>query len=216
MTSKKDQPKSKPCFMIKDYETLRVMTDPLRAKIFEMLIEEPLTIRQVAGRLGLASSKLYYHINLLEQAGLIKLVETRMVSNLEEKVFQSTTSCLEIDHKLLYYGKSPNLEGGVQVLTSMLDTTREDVIRSLQARQSSLDQGEKPHPRRMIINRDVQNLTEAQVKDFEQKLDALITEFGKSGKREGAKDGTTLYALTLAFYPSFYYPEWKTDKAGRK
>jgi predicted transcriptional regulator len=212
MKKTKDNSKEKPCFMIKDYETLRVMTDPLRSKIFEMLIEEPLTIRQVAQRLGLSSSKLYYHVNMLEHAGLIKLIETRMVANLEEKVYQSTADCLEIDHKLLYFGKSNNLESGIQVLTSMLDTTREDVIRSLQARQTSLDQGEKPHPRRVIVNREVEHLTEEQVKDFEQKLDTLILEFEKAGKGRKSKDGTPSYALTVAFYPSYYYKEGEDRK----
>lgn len=194
----------KPCFIIKDLETLRVFSDPLRSKIYEMLIDEPLTIRQVAQKLGLASSKLYYHVNLMEQAKLIKLVETRMVANLEEKVYQSAAPCLEIEPNLLNLAKTRNLESGIQLLTSILDTTREDMIRSLQARQTSLEQGAEPHPRRVIISREVRSLSAEKQKEFEERLDALMKDF-ESLEAKPADDKGQSYSLTVAFYPNFYY-----------
>jgi DNA-binding transcriptional ArsR family regulator len=71
-------------FVIKDYDTLKAIADPLRAQIVELLINDPLTVSQVAQRLGLAPSKLYYHFGLLEKIGLIAVVETRMVANIME------------------------------------------------------------------------------------------------------------------------------------
>ena len=40
---------------------------------------------EYAGRLGLAPTRLYYHINLLEKHGLLVVDETRTVGNLIEK-----------------------------------------------------------------------------------------------------------------------------------
>lgn len=198
----------KACFIINDLETLRVFSDPLRSKIYEMLIDEPLTIRQVAGKLGLASSKLYYHVNLMEQAKLIKVVETRMVANLEEKIYQAAAPCLEISPALLNFSKDKNFEGAAQLVSSILDSTREDMIRSIQARQASLEQGAEPHNRRAIISREVRSLTPEKQKEFEDRLDALMHDFDGLDQK-GPADDRQSYTMTVAFYPNFYFPEEK-------
>lgn len=59
--------------MVRDYDTLKVIADPLRAQIVAILLHEPLNMRQVAERLGLAASKLYYHFGLLEKIGPLVL-----------------------------------------------------------------------------------------------------------------------------------------------
>ncbi|MGB7093974.1 MAG: winged helix-turn-helix domain-containing protein, partial [Anaerolineales bacterium] len=64
--------KPAPVMMVKDLETLKILADPLRNQILEILAPEKLTINQMAEKLGLAPSKLYYHINLLEKYGLIQ------------------------------------------------------------------------------------------------------------------------------------------------
>lgn len=209
MNPEKTHPKEKSCFLIQDLDTLRVMTDPLRLKIFEMLANEPMTIRQIAEKLGLSSNKLYYHVNMLEQFNLVAVIETHMVANLAEKVYRSTAPCLDIDPSLLKITKDKNLENGIQLLTGMLNTTRDDVIRSIQARQANLDRGAEPDPRRIIINRNLQHLTREQVKQFEQRVDELCRDFEAAGAGQGSKEETKVYALTLAFYPSYYYQEVK-------
>ena len=69
-----DIPNPEPTMMINDLESLKVFSDPLRNQIMEILAPEKLTINQIAKKLGLAPSKLYYHINLLEKHGLIQEV----------------------------------------------------------------------------------------------------------------------------------------------
>ena len=63
---------SRRTFIIEDRETLKVMADPLRSQILEIVIDSPHTIRQTAAKLGLSASKLYYHFNLLEKHGLVE------------------------------------------------------------------------------------------------------------------------------------------------
>src|SRR5918912_4209068 len=85
---------------ITDLDRLRVIADPLRLRILETLIE-PRTVKQVAAALGLAPTKLYYHINLLERHGLIVVVDTRLVSGILEKRYQAAARCFRVDHALL-------------------------------------------------------------------------------------------------------------------
>src|SRR5690606_22394627 len=140
-------------FTITDFETLKIVADPLRAQIFELLIQAPGTVRQVAEKLGQSASKLYYHLGLLEKAGLIRVVETRMVANMVEKQYQATAQNSEVDRGLLTFATDAGKEHINTVLASTLDHTRDDILRSLAARYFALDQGAGQRPRRVMLNR---------------------------------------------------------------
>ena len=140
-------------FLIKDLETLRVIADPLRAQVLDILRMEPLTVRQVADRLGLAPSKLYYHFNTLEKYGFIRVAETRQVSNMLEKTFQAAASQIDIAPSLLTTTTDEGKDSVYEMVRSVLDTSREDILRSLQARFHALDQGAEQRTRSIVLNR---------------------------------------------------------------
>ena len=198
-------------FHIKDLETLRAVSDPLRIQIVELLTNQNLTVKQVAEKLGLASSKLYYHFGALEKLGMIEVAETRMVSNMVEKVYQSNADQLDVDPSLLRFSKEGDNESFGILISSTIDATREDIIRSLQARQFQLDQGAAEQSRRFIINRVVSRISEERVAEFQKRLVQLIQEFESEDERASRKSNLQPYALTVALYPSFYF-----DKASRK
>ncbi|HZM25030.1 MAG TPA: winged helix-turn-helix domain-containing protein [Anaerolineales bacterium] len=198
-------------FHIKDLETLRAVSDPLRIQIVELLTNQNLTVKQVAEKLGLASSKLYYHFGALEKLGMIEVAETRMVSNMVEKVYQSNADQLDVDPSLLRFSKEGDNESFGILISSTIDATREDIIRSLQARQFQLDQGAAEQSRRFIINRVVSRISEERVAEFQKRLVQLIQEFESEDERASRKSNLQPYALTVALYPSFYF-----DKASKK
>src|SRR5215472_3478772 len=86
--------------MISDLETLKVVTDPLRLNLVNLLRGEPRTAKELAKILHLSQTKLYYHIGLLEQHGLIRVVGTRLVSGILEKQYQATAYKLSVDRRL--------------------------------------------------------------------------------------------------------------------
>lgn len=196
------------CIVIKDLETLKVVADPLRAQILEALMSKPLTVKQVAEKLGLSPSKLYYHINLLEKHGLIQVVETRMVANLMEKLYRSSAVDFEVAHELLSFDSFEGKENINALLLTSIDATREDLLRSLQARTFELEKGAQKLPRRVIMMRHTCLLPEERAKEFTERLSALLQDFAQAGV-ESASSTEKLqnYALTIAYYPSFYYPE---------
>jgi DNA-binding transcriptional ArsR family regulator len=234
-----NQTPSETPFLIQDLETLRVIADPLRNQTLEILIEQPQTVGEAAVKLGLSPSKLYYHFSLLEKHGLIRVCETRTVGNLLEKVYQAVSSRLEIADELLNFKTPTGQESVFAMLLSMLDTTREDLQRSLQARAFELEHGAVEHPRRVIVNRNLSHLSESKAQELQERLCALMEEFIQADLKERAlqddleeasqessgdaqKDSegapqtsaegvqaeeTHLYAFTVAFYPTFYYPE---------
>ena len=202
---KSKTPKS---FRINDLETLRALSDPLRMQIVELLSEK-MTVKQVAEKLGLAPSKLYYHFNTLEKLGLIEVAETHMVANMVEKVYSSNADMVDVDPSLFSFSKEGENESLNLAVSSTIDATRDDLIRSLQARQFQLEQGAEEQPRRIIINRLISRLPEERVAEFQDRLVALLKEF--DDENDSSSD-LQPYALTVAFYPSFYYETPNKEK----
>lgn len=207
---KKAQDKKR--FHVSDLETLRALADPLRVQVMELLDGQMLTVKQVAEKLGLAPSKLYYHFGALEKLGLIEVAETRMVANMLEKTFRSNAELLDIDPALFKFSKEGDNEPINILLSSTIDATRDDLLRSLQARQFQLEQGADETPRRIIINRVVSSVSEKRITEFQERLVKLIQEF--EAEDAASKPADQPYALTVAFYPSFYFD--KTVKKGKK
>jgi len=190
--------------MIKDAATLKVMADPLRAQIFEALVAEPLTVKRVAEKLGLAPGKLYYHFNLLQRSGLIHVSATRKVANMVESVYQASADELQVDCCLL---KSITDEGKDSLLTlavGQLDTTREDLLRSLQARFQQIEEGAPQHPRLVNVRREVRHIPDERAKEFCTRLSSLVEEFC-TAEVPVSTPGSMPYAMTVALYPIFHF-----------
>ena len=196
-------------FTIRDYDALKAIADPLRAQIVELLIHDPLPVGQVAQRLGLAPSKLYYHFGLLEKIGLITVVETRMVANIAEKVYRATGSHIAIDPSLLNFQTDEGKESINTLMISTLDTTRDDVLRSLQARYNALGDGVAQQPRSVNLSRMLSRMSDERAREFHQRIAALMAEFdaADTGPPVPGEPENVTFALTVAFCPSFYFRE---------
>ena len=207
--------KPAPSLTISDMDTLKVLADPLRHQILEVLTRETLPVKEIGARLGLTPGRLYYHVNLLEKHGLIQVVHTKMVSGIQEKHFRVSAMDFEIDRGLLSQSTSQGRESIHSVVAATLDATRDDVLRSVEARFFELDRGAEEKPRNVIISRHKGNLTEAQVADFQARLVALVEDIERAQNAAPEQgEGLHPYALLLAFYPSFYYSEDQGSESG--
>lgn len=82
------QPKTLvPELWLRNGEAVKVFADSLRLKILR-LMERPTTVKAVANALQMPVTKLYYHVNLLAQHGLIQVVDQNLESGIVEKVYQ--------------------------------------------------------------------------------------------------------------------------------
>ena len=202
---KKEEPAN--TFIIRDFETLRVIADPLRKQILELLIHDTLTVKQTGDRLGLAPSKLYYHINMLEQHGLIEVVETRMVANMVEKWYKAAAADVDIAPELLSFSTQEGKENLYVEVAATIDATREDLLRSLEARTVQLEQGAQEQPRKAVINRQTVQISDQRAEEFFLRLSALMEEFEAAEATSAGEKPLQTYALTIAFYPSFYFDQ---------
>jgi putative molybdopterin biosynthesis protein len=78
-------------------EQVRAVADPHRLRILRELIVAPATISQLGRRFGKHPAWIRYHVKVLEGAGLVSLVETRVVRNYTEKYYGACAPAFVID-----------------------------------------------------------------------------------------------------------------------
>ena len=200
-----------PLHIIKDLDAAKAITDPLRLQIIEVMLAAPLTVKQIAEKLGLAASKLYYHINTLEKYGLVQVVDTTIHGNIIEKHYWVTAYDYRLDHELYNFSvtETEGKENLITIALATLDTTREDFIRSIEAQAFNLEHGADPLPRQVINMREVCHIPDDKIQEFQIRLQDLLKEFDELD--ESADEGIQPWALTVIMYPSFYYAQPDED-----
>jgi DNA-binding transcriptional ArsR family regulator len=180
-------------------ETIKVVADERRLAILRIL-QQPATVKELAAQLGIPSAKLYYHVNLLEQHGLLRVVATQVVSGIIEKRYQVTARQLRIRNPLLAGDKISN-EAALALFTTTLDETKEELRRAFLARPAPPPEGPPPEgpPLHPFVTRKALHLTEEQLLAFHARLDALIKEVDALEAANRGQEAAP-YRLTLAFY----------------
>lgn len=194
-----------PIFMISNLETLKVMTDPLHLQIFELLNPEPQTVNQIAQKIGISGSRLYYHFNMMEAVGLIRVVETRTVKNIIEKIYWVTADDIEIDKDLLNFSSQSGQENVTSVIMSSIDATREDILRSLRVMSFELEQGALPHSRQMVIKKLKKRLRDETFQQFLDEFNLLIKTYEELPDEVDEGEEASIYSLACFLYPSFAF-----------
>ena len=72
-------------------ERMKAMADPLRMRFLLELGQGPRTVKEVAEALEVPPTRLYYHLRILEQNGLVEVANRRMVSGIEERSYRAVT-----------------------------------------------------------------------------------------------------------------------------
>lgn len=193
-------------YVVTSLETLKVMADPVRLHILESLVGHPMTVKELAKRLGTPAAKLYYHINLMEEHGLIKVVSQRIVSGILEKQYRTRAKSFDIDKGLLALGGSQ--DGGPldMMLKVVFDATREDVRKAITLGLMKPTE-EDPALRNGMLMRVVTRFSQDRLKEFQDRLLSLIKEFDSKENtekklEEGHEDEDQItYGFTVALFP---------------
>lgn len=68
-------------------EEIKAIFDPFNATILELLLERSATITELANAIGRPKSTVAYHVGLLVEANVLKVVRTRRVRGREERFY---------------------------------------------------------------------------------------------------------------------------------
>ncbi|MDO5048171.1 MAG: winged helix-turn-helix domain-containing protein [Anaerococcus sp.] len=68
-------------------EEINIVSDPIRLKIIMTLGATPKTAQDLSESLGVSRSKIHYHLKILEQNGIIEVVDTELINGITQKYF---------------------------------------------------------------------------------------------------------------------------------
>jgi DNA-binding transcriptional ArsR family regulator len=199
--------------IISDVETLKAISDPVRLRILETMVtsaDEAWTVKRLAAALGTNPTKLYHHINILEERQLIVVGGTRVVSGIIETSYRIAQLSLRLDRALLS-GAGDDVRTSVHdVLAVIFDSVRDEIERGLASGlvKSSDD------PLSELLIRGLTMLPAERVTELRARLRELLEEFDVAGPDQ-VEPGSLPFGYLIAVYPfpepSTVYPEASDD-----
>lgn len=151
-----------------------------RMKILEVLRDGPATASQIAARMGVHPANLTRHLRMLEDAGLIALVETRATGRNVEKYYAATADTFDV---------APGADALSAPHKIALSFARGDLAAALAGPPDALGGTVKVH----VVGA---RLAPHALAQFAEELARLARRFEAAGGTTG-----TAHHLTLALYP---------------
>jgi len=191
-----DRPERADVFTIANLETLRMLTDPLRMRLMSAFADQPetpLTVKQLANQLEVRPTRLYYHVNLLEEHGLIKVASSRVVSGIIEKSYIPAARSINIDQELLKVSPAGR-EATAATIQALMQATAVEIASSLDSAAAASEDDR----RQMQIGKSGAHLTPEAHAEFFKRLNELLDEFTD---KYGTRDQSPNHALFVAYYP---------------
>src|SRR5688500_16607857 len=179
--------------VIEDPAALKAISDPMRLRLLELLTGEPRTVKYLAKVVGVRPNRLYYHVRMLEEHGLVQVTGTRLVSGIVERHYQATARSFVV---------GPSLAAGVGVASGMvhqvLDMTRRELDAYMAARPEPIDDDE-----RVMLGRHPLRLAPERRRQLVARIESLFAEFGSNDAASGESgaDGAVTVAALIALYP---------------
>lgn len=192
--------------VLSDLAQVKVLANPLRVRILELLSRQEMTTKQVAESLGEKPTKLYHHVEVLERAGLVRLTRTRQNRGTLEKYYRAIARAFTVDSGLFSDGGGSAADSPLpEMVAAVLERTREE----LSALMASDGAGE-------IESTGLLSFLEihASAEEIEELRRGLVTLLkrtatsgddsagsGPTGEDSEAEEAERRYRLTLALFP---------------
>jgi DNA-binding transcriptional ArsR family regulator len=167
---------------LRDPREIKAFSDPLRLRIIRVLLDRQATNQQIADELGEPPAKVFHHVRFLVDAGVIRLVETRVSGRNVEKFYRAVarTFILRPDAALLP-------ETRIAALDHALDRLRHGVLQS-----AATDEDDGPRVIRRVAHLDPERLAA-----FHEQLRNLVREYwGDAADHTNAASRAVLTVVT--------------------
>jgi DNA-binding transcriptional ArsR family regulator len=161
-------------------EQLRALADPLRATILDLLLERAATVAELAAAVRRPKSTVAHHVNVLVDAGMLRVVRTRRVRAIDERYYGRTA-------RMVYVGvvNRPG-EDRTTVHANALSVAAAESVAAHEADEL-----------RSILRH--ARIAEQRAAEFWQRVDAVVREFSQL-----PRSGDTVYGFAAGLYPTDY------------
>jgi DNA-binding transcriptional ArsR family regulator len=157
---------------------VKAISHPLRTTVLGLVHERAATVSELAVALERPKSTVAHHVNVLADAGLVRVVRTRRVRAIEERFYGRTA-------RMFYVGVEQSPEG--EEMPRDFNDFEVAARESVRAFREGKLWGFIRHAR----------ISEAQASEFWERMAALVTEFDRL-----PRSGDTVYGLALGVYPT--------------
>lgn len=190
------------CLEIDDIEVFEILNNPMRFRILRELMS-PRSVRDLAEAMQVPPTRLYYHVNLLEEAGIIAVAQTRKVGAMVQKVYQTTARGFKPSPRLAQSDHEPpelaKIAAGV-----VFDGARIDAEEALTTHFERV-RSEGEHKMHGALSRTVARFSPAEADEFADLLAEFLEQhFDPHDRGDGDE-----YGLTLAFLPVSSTNPWE-------
>ncbi len=119
--------------VLKTLDQLRAFSDPLRFRMIEELTAGELSVAGLARALGVPTTRLYHHVDLLLETGLIEVTGKVRRRGVEERVLRAAGGQFELDGDLLALGpgQSRSSQSLLPLARAVLGGALDDLIEGI-------------------------------------------------------------------------------------
>lgn len=186
-------------FWIDRVEHLDLLADSTRLEIIENLFT-PEAVAEVASRMGVPRTRLYHHIKLLEEAGMIRVVATRRSGAQTEKLYQATA--LNFRPSPAFMAKALPREKAQAVVRSIFASTEADFVRAVDTGVAILE--DDPSARQTHLGRRLLVLDRERLHRLINELEELLDRYDPEPEQltGPTAEGETVVGVLTLVYPS--------------
>jgi len=189
-------------FVITRLEQLKAMADPLRVRIVEAVTHRDLTVAELAKKVGQPVGRLYHHVDLLLEAGLIVVTRRIKKRGTEERRFRAVARDIVVDDRIFAVSPPSDQDPGalVEVSRAFFAGLGDDLAQAADA--GAIVQTDPV--RRVFLEQQELGLTAAQYQELCRTLDRWIDQAKGMSRPQAAaryRVAVTMFPLTTSARP---------------
>lgn len=179
--------------MLNELSQVHAIADPLRMRILAAFCRQQLTTKQVAKVLDETVNKLYHHVDTLEKAGLIQLMEKKKNRGTLEKYYRAVAAHFTLSPQLFEVRLQPasSTEVTEVMFSAALQSTLSEVKESLEKKRI------RAHDKHGFFTRLHIQTSRTNIETLQEALQKWID----TCRAANTPEGDTAFGLTVAFYP---------------
>jgi DNA-binding transcriptional ArsR family regulator len=169
---------------------IEALSNPLRNRILRHA-RRPVAVAELAERFGVPKTRLYYHVNLLAEQGMLEQVDERKSGARIEKIYMRTGERFQLGSGLAEEigDRRKAAEASAALLLEPARAEVEDLIEQILG-------GENPTA---SIGRTIVELTPEEAERFSAAIEELVDELRRADRPSSS--GSHTYSYTSAFVP---------------
>ncbi len=157
--------------LLTDLDLITELTHPLRSRVLHRL-RQPHSVAELAESLGVPVTRLYHHINRLEEIGMISVVATRRAGARTEHRYRNAAHDFRLDDKVIAAADTATFG---RAIGSLFDVARTEFQREVEIGALS---PERVHGRASIVFSEF-SFDDDTLPKFLDRLHALLQEYSK-------------------------------------